>query len=459
MCSAAKHVPEIAKGFYGTQEFKELPSRISEIKKCLKNVRQSLKDNKKAVEKSGDDCLQQIHTLRQQFNAIFDRLEQRTVSEIEDKKSSVGGQIQTDIDRIDDVTERLQKLFDDFNDEGEKNEATSYIGFTKCDDMIWNAKVLLQEFDIKDENKMLFEPYTQIAENLSSFKMLGEVICDGREKLPLRPDRVFEVEEHVLHNVKLKGDTRSCNITGLCKLASGEFLLIDNYNLKIKRLNSNYKVTFSCDVPEHPQDVCVVGDREAAVTVNKKSENRHEIHLFRLRSEGLVKTRSIDLQYQCCSLAHHSGNLYITTHTSLHVYNISSGQYRQLYSDETGKYTVYRCAVSPDGSRIFITNATNHQLITLNKDGTKLSTLTHPEIQGPWDVHVTSLGHMFVSCGGLNTVVQVVGMKDGRQTVKPLAGEKENLAEPMALCFNSSTNTLVVGLRNNDNIAELQLKH
>jgi len=325
--------------------------------------------------------------------------------------------------------------------------------------MIWNAKVLLQKLNIKDKNKMLFEPYTQIAENLSSFEMLGEVICDGREKPPLRPDHVFEVEKHVLHNVKMEGDTDNCNISGLCKLASGEFLLIDNYNLKIKRLNSNYKVTSSCDVPEHPQDVCVVGEREAAVTVNKSSENRHEIHLFRVRSGGLMKTRTIKLQHRCIELAHHSGNLYITTDTSLHVYNISSGQGRQLYSDETGEYTVFRCAVSTDGSRIFITNITHDQLITLNKDGTKLSTLTHPELQDPWDAHVTSLGHMFVSCGVLNTVVQVVGMKDGTQTVKPLTGKKEKLAGPRALCFNSSTNTLVVGLFENDNIVELQLKH
>ena len=432
---------------------------MSEIKKCLENARQSLKDNKEAVEKSGESCLKQIHTLRQQFNAIFDRLEQRTVSEIENRRSSVGGKIQTDIDRIDDVTERLQKLFDDFNDEGEKNEATSYIGFTKCDDTIWNAKVLLQEFNIKDDYNMLFEPYKEIAENLSSFKMLGEVISDIREKPLPSPDQVFKVEEHVLHNVKMVGDTRTCCISSMCQLASGEFLLIDNHNSKIKRLNSKYKVTSSCDVPEHPRLVCVVEEREAAVAVNNISKKRHEIHLFRIRSGGLMKTRIIDLSYQCRGLAHHSRNLYITTNTSLHVYNISSGQGRQLYSDETAEYTVYRCAVSPDGSRIYITNYSHHQLITLNKDGTKLSTLTHPELQDPRDVHVTSRGHMFVSCFDVNTVVQVVGMKDGTQTVKPLTGKKEKLAGPRALCFNSSTNTLVVGLFENDNIVELQLKH
>ena len=410
-----------------------------------------------AVEQSGDDCLQQIKSLRLQLNAIIDRLEQRTISEIEWGKSSIGVKIHADVDKIDDVIERLQRLSDDLNVGGERNEVASYIGFIKCDDMIWNAKVLLQKIQNKNSYKMTLDPNKGITEYLSSLDMLGEVICDGGEKPLPGLDYVFEVEKHVLHNVKV-ADEKTCNIVGICKLATEEFLLADNFNLKLKLIDSNYKVTSTCDVPEHPQDVCLIGEREAAVLVNKNSENRHEIHFFCVRSGTLLKTRCIKLQHKCSSLAHNSGNLYITTKTSLHVYNISSGQGRQLYSDETGEYTVNCCAVSTDGSQIFITNVSNHQPITLNKDGTKQFTLTHSELQHPSVVHITSLGHVFMCCG-LNTVVQVVGMKDGKPSVKALARKKEKLTRPTALCFNSSTDTLVVGLCENDNIVELQMNH
>ena len=68
LCSTAKHVPEVAKGFHDTREFKELPARVCDIQKHLQNARQSLEDNKKAVDKSGDDCLQQLKSLRDKLH-------------------------------------------------------------------------------------------------------------------------------------------------------------------------------------------------------------------------------------------------------------------------------------------------------------------------------------------------------------------------------------------------------
>jgi len=102
---------------------------------------------------------------------------------------------------------------------------------------------------------------------------------------------------------------------------------------------------------------------------------------------------------------------------------MAGGKGRQLYSDKKGKITVNRCSVSLDGSRIYITNYTHHQLITLNKDGTTLSTLTHPELQYPVTPHVTAQGHVFVTCFRRNTVVQMTE-KNNQQTVTTLAGKK-----------------------------------
>ena len=357
-----------------------------------------------------------MHALRQHFNAIFDRLEQRSVSEIENGKSSLDGKMQTDIDRIDDVIERLQKLVKDLNDGGENNEAKSYIGLAKCDDVIWNAKVLLPDINKKKKYKLSFQPNKSITECMSSLEMLGKVIFERKVKpLPGR-DCVFEVKTHALRNVTVADDKRDCIITGICKLATGEFLLADFGNSKLKLLNSSYEVISTCDVLEYPKDLCLIGEPETAVTVNKGSEDRHEIHLFRVRSGTLLKMKIIKLQHLCIGLAHSSGDLYITTNNDLHVYNISSGQNKKLYSDKTGPNTVYRCAVSPDGSRIYITNFSNHQMIILNKDGTKLLTITHPELKYPFDVHVTSLNHVFVSCREFDSVVQVMVMNDGKQT-------------------------------------------
>ena len=424
--------------------------------KVLKHARLSLKESKESVNKSYDDCLQDIQSLREQFNARFDQLEQRTVLELEQEKTAHEITIQTGVDKIDDITERLQKLFNDLNDGTEKSEASSYIDFAKCDDVIWTTKVLLKDITSKGCYMMSFEPFKEITECLSSFEMLGEVICKTEEKPLPGADHVFEVEEQVTYNVKCAGDERSCNISGICRLATGEFLLADSSNSNIKLLDSNYQEVSTCDVPELPQGLCLIGEREAAVAVNSNADDRHEIHFLCVRSGALLKTRRIKLQHGCNAVAHHGGDLYITTLNALHVYNISSGLDKQLYSDEE-ELTVLGCAVSPDGNSVFISNAAHHKLITLNKDGTKLSAFTHRDLPVPNEVHVTQQGHMFVTDYELGTVVQVVN--DWRQTVKTLAGKGGALTRPWALCFNSDDRTLIVSQDRDDNIVELQLKH
>jgi len=456
-CSTIKHIPDVAKGFHGTPEFKELPQRVSQIRKRLAYERQCRTENDDAVDKSGDDCLSQIQTLRQTFNVIFDRLERSTISEMENRKALLKNKIQADVDQIDDVTEKLEMLTDALKDGSDTNEALSYIGFTKCDEVIFNAQLFLQTITIKDDFKKTFQSFKGITEYLSSLEMLGEVVCEGGEKPLPGTDHVFEVEKHVLHNVKVADDKNACYISGICRLANGEFLLSDNRNLKMKLLNSSYPVMSTSNVPDWPQDVCSTGQCEAAVAVDD-DEDRHEILLVRVKAGKIEHMRTIKLHHSSAGLAHHGDHLYVTTGTALHVYDMAGGQGRQLYRDEKGETTVQRCAVSSDGSRIYITYRTHHQLITLNKDGTKLSTLTHPELFNPATPHVTAQGHVFVACDVLYTVTVVqVTEKNNQQTVTTLAWEKNGLTSPYSLCF-SSNNSLVVGQIDDDNIVELKLK-
>jgi len=454
-CSVIKHIPDVAKGFNDTQEFKELSQRVSDIRTRLAHERQSRKKNDDVVNKSGDNCLTQTQTIGRSFNAIFYRLERRTVSEMENSKTLLRNKIQADVDQIDDVTEKLNMLTDALKDGSDTNEALSYIGFSKCDELIFNAQILLEKNAKNDDFKMTFQHFKGVTEYLSSLEMLGEVICEGGEKPLPRPDHVFEVEKHVLHNVKVADDKHTCWITGICRLANGEFLLSDRENSKLKLLNSSYHVLSTSDVPDNPRDVCSTGQREAAVTVND-TKDRHEILLVRVKAGKIEQMKTIKCQHTCGGLAYHGGHLYVAARTALHVYNMAGGQGRQLYSDEKVGITVNRCAVSPDGSRIYITNYSYHQLITLNKDGTTLSTLTHPELQYPSSPHVTPHGHVFVTCDVLYTVVQVTE-KNNQQTVTTLAGEKNGLTTPYSLCF-SSNSSLLVGQLDDDNIVELKLK-
>jgi len=152
---------------------------VSEIQKRLAHERQSRKNNLKVIDKSEDDCLIQIQSLCKDLHAIVDRLEQNTISEMKSRRTSLGNKIQADVNKIDKVTEKLQKLLEAFKDGCDTNEALSYIGFTKCQEMILKAQLLLQDIANKDDYKMSFKPFKRIKEDLSSHEMLGRVLWEG----------------------------------------------------------------------------------------------------------------------------------------------------------------------------------------------------------------------------------------------------------------------------------------
>ena len=437
-----KHIPDVAKGVRSTRDFKSLPDRVAQIKKKMSQACTMRQENIQSISQSGDTFMTQVQTLRQQVTEIFDRLEKKTILEIDSRKTSLETKINGDVDKMAEVNENLQKLLDEIKDEG-KSDVESYIGLNKCDSMIGTAYDLVEIETPKNHYAITFQPYTGILDYLSSLETLGDVTVV----------HVFRVESSQQHNVRVAGDGGKCFIEGACALPGGEYLLADGPNKRLKLFTQDFKLITSFDVPKYPYDVCCTGEHDAALTINNDGEDRHEILLVQIQAGKIKKTRTIKLRHRCVGLAHHGGQLYVTGYNTLHVFDLKGDHGRQLYSDHTRRYTVSRCGVSPDGSRIYITNRNHDQLITLNKDGTKLSTLTHPGLRDPRSVHVSSLGHVFICCYDWNTVVQVVG-----NDVSTLAGEKDGMIKPLGLCFNSSSNTLVVGQYQNNNTLELKLK-
>jgi len=162
-CSSLKHIPDVAKGLKDTREFKRLPKKLSKINNSLAHVRQTREKTKKAVNRSSKVCLTQIHSIREQFNVIFDQLERDTLSKIDARKKSLASRVQSDIDIIDEVMTNLQKLIASIKDLSETNEAMLYIWFTKCNPLVSQALEVMQNVEKKGIVKLAFEPNKEIA--------------------------------------------------------------------------------------------------------------------------------------------------------------------------------------------------------------------------------------------------------------------------------------------------------
>ncbi|XP_052778522.1 uncharacterized protein LOC128215963 [Mya arenaria] len=252
-------------------------------------------------------------------------------------------------------------------------------------------------------------------------------------------------------------DTETCNIEGICELSGGEVVISDWGNCKVKLLDQEYLVVGHCDVPMHPFDVCHIGGNEVAVCVNNLDERR-ELHFINISKGKLVTARKLSFTHSCYATAHHGNKLYISSYTALYVYTMTGKLVKKLYENKSGDYTVQRIAISNDGKTIYITNDSNHQLITLDNLGNKLTTLTNvkglctfcyyyyytsPDLVRPYGVHATTAGHVFVCGFDSDTVLQVD--KDRRTKLATLARAQDGVYGPYAFFFSRRTSSVIVG--------------
>ncbi|KAH3794804.1 hypothetical protein DPMN_148343 [Dreissena polymorpha] len=108
-------------------------------------------------------------------------------------------------------------------------------------------------------------------------------------------------------------------------------------------------------------------------------------------------------------------------------------------------FAVNKCAVSPTGDRLYITNFRKDKLLTLARDGTLLA--TYPALRWPRGLHVTPAGQVLVCGWGSDTVLQVGW--EGQSKLATLATERHGVWWPRSVCYSSTTSSIIVGQESN----------
>ncbi|XP_052236961.1 uncharacterized protein LOC127848500 isoform X7 [Dreissena polymorpha] len=284
----------------------------------------------------------------------------------------------------------------------------------------------------------------------------------------INPDQMY-VKKMSEYNVKIASDKRqTCYISGICILPSGETIVADYNNKRVKMLDKHYNVSSDLYVDSNPKDICQISPCQVAVTFENTvrrinvSDGKLVIgHLLELVEPGY---RVDKLPHATLGITYHQGDLYITSGTALYLYDLNlydrNGIYlrhkKLLYEDTGGGITVYKFAISPDGDWIYVTNSAHNKLITLTIAGTLLSTFNDHELAGPNDVHVTPKGQVLVCGISSHTVIQVD--REGKKKLATLASENDGLRYPVSVCYNTNTDQMSVGLFASNNISVMELK-
>ncbi|XP_052779410.1 uncharacterized protein LOC128216785 isoform X2 [Mya arenaria] len=441
-CSKIHPIPDVAKGIQRNIEFQQIPKKIAELEKQFELMKEARMKNTTSLKKTRTAISDEIKTIRKKINEILDKIEKTTLQDLDGIIAKLEKNIKKDIETCDKMTIELQNMIAAFQTKSKSSESKSYIAYRKSQDMISQANDHLHGISTIECYNVTFQANNLIEELLSSIKTFGAIeeqtVTIKQRKDPLSdPNHVFSVEEYKEYNVKMS------DIRGVCELSSGEFVIADWGNCKVKLLDKEYRVIDHCDVPWDPYDVCHIDGNEVAVCVNSGHADRRGLYLINATKGKLVTTRKLSFTHGCNAAAHYGGQLYISSSDALYIYTMSGKKVKTLYEDFGVIITVMKCAISNDGKTIYITNSSKHQLITLDNKGNKLALLTDPDMKHPTGVHVTPAGHVFVCCEGSNTVLQVDN--DGKKKLTTLASKRDGLNKPRDLFFSSRTFSLIVG--------------
>ncbi|XP_052220176.1 uncharacterized protein LOC127837298 [Dreissena polymorpha] len=236
----------------------------------------------------------------------------------------------------------------------------------------------------------------------------------------------------------------------MCSLPSGQVIVADFNNSRVKLLDKHYNVCCHCDVPGAPEDICLITSSEVAVTLDAAG-----VQFMSVSNRQLVNGRNVQLPHAANGIAHHQGALYITSRDALYHYTLTGTLVKKLYENR-GHLTVLKCALSPAGDRIYVTNYYQNKLITLATDGTVISTFTDPELQGSYVVHVTPSGQVLVLRSSSLIVIQVD--HEGGKKLATVASQTDiiGLCKPLSICYNTNTDQIIVGVGDNIMVMDLQ---
>ncbi|KAH3693011.1 hypothetical protein DPMN_193348 [Dreissena polymorpha] len=195
--------------------------------------------------------------------------------------------------------------------------------------------------------------------------------------------------------------------------------------------------------------MCLITPSEVAVAVSD-NRNKHEVQFITVTQSKLVSGRKFRLQHECSGIAHYQGDLFIGSGEALFKYTLSGKQVCRLYEDQSDRLTVYQCAVSPTGDRLYIISRYRDKLHTLARDGTLLATYTDPALKHPSGLHVTPAGQVLV-CGRWSHTVLQVGW-EGESKLANLATQEDGVRWPQSVCYSSTTSSIIVGQDLDDNI-------
>ncbi|XP_052231849.1 uncharacterized protein LOC127845155 [Dreissena polymorpha] len=422
-------------------DHQQLSAKINTILDQLMKLQTNWESNLKSLQVSYEERLKEVNNMREKINSTLDKLEKAALKEMDEVKASWNASLKFDVDACSSLHTKLTRLNNALQETGTKNAELAFIAYQKSAEMLKQVDKYMNNNSVQTEVSLKLLVYNDIEVYLSNLTVLGHTIHVQKEvTMQESPDKAISVAGTTPVCVKIPIDRTNCDIRGICSLFNGQILVTDMTNKGLKLLDLRLKVVSVCAMSDSPYDMCLVSPCQVAVVIDKG------IQFVSVNSGELVKGRRLQLQHECRGVAHHQGDLYVTSDTALYKYTLTGTLVNKMYEDTSSPFLVWRCAVSPSGDRIYVTNRSQHKLLTLARDGTVISNFTDRELHYPRGVHVTPAGQVLVCGSASSTVIQVD--REGKKKIGTLATQKDGLQSPQSVFYDWQSGCVIIGCHN-----------
>ena len=259
-------------------------------------------------------------------------------------------------------------------------------------------------------------------------------------------------------NIRVRSDSNNALITGSAFLPSGQLILCDWLNKKLKLLDENLQMKESIDVPGRPWDVAPVNQHQVIVTFPWQQYLQ-----FIQVTPSLALGHTVNLGMECMGVTVSRESIYISFFESgegkIGIYDLTGKKKRIIgpYNGKDGKVLIeFPCniAVSND-DKLFVSDGSSTPTVyCLESSGKVLYTVSNPLFEACRGIIVDENENLLVCDVDRNKVFLIT--KDGKE-VREFLTENDNVWRPYTVSFRRSDGTLVVGGYHN-NILVFTLK-
>ena len=245
-------------------------------------------------------------------------------------------------------------------------------------------------------------------------------------------------------SVRTQADKYSSDIKGLAITPSGQRLVVDRKNKKVKLFSQDMRFLSSVSVSGGPWDITMVNDRQAVVTV------RLSLVFLEVTDTQLRIKRTVNLLFLGFGITYSKDKLIVTDGTTIHALDLGG---RKLWSLGQSLFdnALYVCSNS-DGRWVAVTDCTENTITVLDaNNGAVITSRQLGKGGGLLGVSVVSGDNIFV-CAERNIVV-LSGDLQNEHVLCNLGGKR---VQAMA-CDENKHQLMISHGYTNDDVSCLQL--